>query len=189
MGIQVALEVTLGLCMLVVLIGPVSTFESAAASPSGASPGCEDCCCPLWHPCCTTLQIAGHTVDYDSRRAACGTESGLSHSAPTEVEVLRDLHKSISFASNMFESSMLHEDCGIFPTESFVGGLVTRWAARFCTDGNCAAVVLTCPPRKHSHTYCSAVLDFQQRNALRPSTRQVYPFLFTLEMNLLFNCA
>jgi Cys-rich protein (TIGR01571 family) len=39
--------------------------------------GLEDCCCSCWCPCCTTLQIARHTADYDTYPAACCTETGL----------------------------------------------------------------------------------------------------------------
>lgn len=47
--------------------------------------GCEDCCCSFWLPCCTTLQIARHTADYDTYGASCCTETGLPLTAPEVV--------------------------------------------------------------------------------------------------------
>lgn len=45
-------------------------------------PTCEDCCCSFWLPCCTVTQMARHTADYDTYKAACCTDTGLSDRAP-----------------------------------------------------------------------------------------------------------
>lgn len=45
-------------------------------------PTCEDCCWSFWLPCCTVTQMARHTADYDTYKAACCTDTGLSDRAP-----------------------------------------------------------------------------------------------------------
>jgi hypothetical protein len=68
--------------MLVVLLRARQHVRQRYIIPEHHYAWFEDCCCAFGLHCCTTLQIAGHTADYDSRRTACCTESGLSHGTP-----------------------------------------------------------------------------------------------------------
>jgi Cys-rich protein (TIGR01571 family) len=85
LGIQYAVEIGFGIYMLVVLIRTRSHVRQRYSIPEQSCSGCEDCCCAFWLPCCTTLQIARHTADYDTYHAACCTETGLPHNAPEVV--------------------------------------------------------------------------------------------------------
>jgi hypothetical protein len=71
--------------MLVVLIRARRHVRQRYSIPERHCAGCEDCCCAFWLPCCTALQIARHTADYDSHRAAYCTETGLLHTAPQVI--------------------------------------------------------------------------------------------------------
>jgi len=47
--------------------------------------GMEDCCCACWCNCCTIMQMARHTADYDTYQARCCTSTGLPPAAPAIV--------------------------------------------------------------------------------------------------------
>ena len=47
--------------------------------------GCEDCCLAVFCSCCAVSQLARHTADYRTYRAACCTETGLSEDVPHVV--------------------------------------------------------------------------------------------------------
>jgi Cys-rich protein (TIGR01571 family) len=85
LGIQYAVEIAFSVYLLVVLIRTRSFVRQRYSIPEQCCSGCEDCCCSFWLPCCTTLQIARHTADYDTYHAACCTETGLPHNAPLVV--------------------------------------------------------------------------------------------------------
>jgi hypothetical protein len=70
--------------MLVVLTRARAHVRKRYSIPNNCA-GCEDCCCAFWLPCCTTLQIARHTADYDTYGASCCTETGLPLTAPEVV--------------------------------------------------------------------------------------------------------
>jgi hypothetical protein len=71
--------------MLVLLIRARAYVRRLYSIPEQNCTGCEDCCCSFWLPCCTALQIARHTADYDTHGASCCTETGLPLTAPEVV--------------------------------------------------------------------------------------------------------
>jgi Cys-rich protein (TIGR01571 family) len=85
--IQYLVEVLFWLYLLVALARTRAHVRKRYRIPEQHCPTgcCEDCCCSCWLPCCTTLQIARHTADYDSYPAACCTETGLFPGAPRVV--------------------------------------------------------------------------------------------------------
>jgi Cys-rich protein (TIGR01571 family) len=85
LGIEYAVEFAFFLYMLIVLIRTRAYVRQRYNIPEQNCAGCEDCCCAFWAPCCTTLQIARHTADYDKYTAACCSETGLPPSAPHVV--------------------------------------------------------------------------------------------------------
>lgn len=46
--------------------------------PSACNGGLESCCVSVFCGCCSVSQMARHTGDYDTYKAACCTENGLS---------------------------------------------------------------------------------------------------------------
>jgi Cys-rich protein (TIGR01571 family) len=76
--IQRSIELLFGIYLLVLLLRARSHARQRYGIPERCcTGGFEDCCCSFWLPCCTTLQIARHTADYDTHPAACCTETGL----------------------------------------------------------------------------------------------------------------
>ena len=57
--------------------------------PQETCNGCEDCCCVYFCTCCTLSQMARHTADYETYRAACCSETGLPpHVSINEAEMM-----------------------------------------------------------------------------------------------------
>lgn len=71
------LHVSFFIYSLVCMIRVRSYIRSKYAIPEKQCAGCEDCCCSFWCACCSVTQMARHTADYDTYRAACCTETGL----------------------------------------------------------------------------------------------------------------
>jgi hypothetical protein len=98
--------------MLVVLLRACQ-HDRATFSPSITTPGSRTAAAPSDSTAARRSRLRGArpTTTRAAPRAARNRACRTAH--PNEVGVLRDLYKSISLDSNMFESSMLHEDCGI----------------------------------------------------------------------------
>ncbi|KAL7536682.1 hypothetical protein ACHAXR_007331, partial [Thalassiosira sp. AJA248-18] len=45
--------------------------------------GFEDCCCAYWCTCCTLVQMARHTDDYETYAGLCCSEAGMPLHAPS----------------------------------------------------------------------------------------------------------
>lgn len=50
--------------------------------PETTCRGCEDCCCSFFCGCCTVAQMARHTTDYRTYKAACCNRTGMADSTP-----------------------------------------------------------------------------------------------------------
>jgi PLAC8 family len=81
-GLRYVLEILFVLYMFVLLVRTRAFVRRRYKISEGECFGCEDCCCAFWLPCCTTLQIARHTADYEKFPAACCTETGLPSTVP-----------------------------------------------------------------------------------------------------------
>jgi hypothetical protein len=85
LGMQKALKFLFVVYMLVMLARTRAYVRDRYRIPEQSCKGCEDGCCAFWCACCTTLQIARHTADYNTYTAACCSETGLPPSAPEVV--------------------------------------------------------------------------------------------------------
>jgi Cys-rich protein (TIGR01571 family) len=73
---------------LYVLIARIRTrayIRNKYAIPEQYCSGCDDCCLSFWCGCCTTAQMLRHTADYDTYRAECCSDTGISLQAPNVV--------------------------------------------------------------------------------------------------------
>ena len=84
-GVREGVQFVFSMYMLVLLIRTRAHVRHTYDIPETRCHGCEDCCCAVFAPCCTTLQLARHTADYGTYRAACCTETGLPPNAPEVV--------------------------------------------------------------------------------------------------------
>ena len=48
----------------------------------GPCRGCEDCCFATFYQCCTVMQMARHTAEYEMYAGQCRSETGLPVNAP-----------------------------------------------------------------------------------------------------------
>ena len=85
LGVRRGVQLVFGIYMLVLLIRTRAHVRHRYNIPETHCRGCEDCCCAVFAPCCTTLQLARHTADYDTYHAACCSETGLPPNAPEVV--------------------------------------------------------------------------------------------------------
>jgi len=71
--------------VVVLLVKARSYVRRKYAIPEQYCTGCEDCCLGVFCSCCAVSQLARHTADYRTYRAACCTETGLADGVPTVV--------------------------------------------------------------------------------------------------------
>ncbi|EJK66942.1 hypothetical protein THAOC_12085 [Thalassiosira oceanica] len=57
-------------------------IRESSGIPEKSCQGCEDCCCATWCGCCTVMQMARHTAEYETYAGQCCSETGLPVSAP-----------------------------------------------------------------------------------------------------------
>lgn len=68
--------------ILMALVKTRAHIRRTFGIPETSCRGCEDICCAFWCGCCTITQMARHTADYRTYRAACCSETGLGDNVP-----------------------------------------------------------------------------------------------------------
>lgn len=63
--------------MLIVMIRLRVAIRTKYSIPEENCSGCEDCCCIFWCGCCSAVQMAHQTADYENEEAYCLTTTGL----------------------------------------------------------------------------------------------------------------
>ena len=69
-----------GLYALIVMIKLRMRIRSKYNIPEKNCTGCEDCCCIFFCTCCSMVQMAHQTANYDEIRPVCCNDTGLQPS-------------------------------------------------------------------------------------------------------------
>ncbi|MGK3758723.1 MAG: Cys-rich protein (TIGR01571 family) [Bacillariaceae sp.] len=72
-----AASMIFGLYTFIVMIRLRMTIRSKYNIPENNCLGCEDCCCIFFCGCCSVVQMAHQTANYDEIRAICCNDTGL----------------------------------------------------------------------------------------------------------------
>jgi Cys-rich protein (TIGR01571 family) len=82
MTVRATWHIVFAMYLIVATMKTREFIRNKYSIPEQNCAGCEDCCCSFWCSCCTIAQMARHTADYDTYRAAACTETGLPRNAP-----------------------------------------------------------------------------------------------------------
>ena len=72
-----------GIYVLIVMIRLRMAIRSQYSIPEESCVGCEDCCCVAFLGCCSLVQMAHQTADYESEEAYFLSTTGLAVSDET----------------------------------------------------------------------------------------------------------
>mmetsp|Transcript_2894 Transcript_2894/g.5781 ORF Transcript_2894/g.5781 Transcript_2894/m.5781 type:complete len:269 (+) Transcript_2894:148-954(+) len=81
-SVNIAFSLALGVFSIYVILKTRRYIRESSGIPEESCQGCEDCCCATWCGCCTVLQMARHTAEYETYAGQCCSETGLPVSAP-----------------------------------------------------------------------------------------------------------
>ena len=71
-----------GIFSIYIILKTRQHIRERSGIPETSCQGCEDCCCAAWCGCCTVMQMARHTAEYETYAAQCCSETGLPVNAP-----------------------------------------------------------------------------------------------------------
>lgn len=85
-GLRATLHIVFFFYMMIAIVNTRQYIRTKYAIREGSScRGMEDCCCAFWCQCCTIMQMARHTADYETYNASCCTTTGLPPTVPAIV--------------------------------------------------------------------------------------------------------
>ena len=81
-GVKRAFSLAVGVFSIYVVIKTRRHIRKRSGILETSCQGCEDCCCATFCQCCTVIQMARQTAEYETYAGQCFSETGLPVNAP-----------------------------------------------------------------------------------------------------------